>query len=276
MAGGFSLSAGTCLTLFMSSAEADLIPAQRDLVSAISPSTPSRETAQLPLRVHVDPDIDDATLIPLWIEDRNPNIGSTLLEPGTRQWVSIVIEGSTYRYRLAVTGMHDGVPARAEREPILCECNSETLLDLIDREIAITIDHMAHLRAEALAKASRSIVTDVAHPTHPTRPIQDEEESSRPGPRASEKLRTAGLTTGILGLLFVGGGASLLAAPEDIKGYTGLYRDFDSPGIAGVTIGATMVAAALTMFTLDALRWNRTPKHARHRDKARARMTWRF
>ncbi|MCA9708085.1 MAG: hypothetical protein KDK70_19695 [Myxococcales bacterium] len=205
------------------------------------------------IRVHVDPTIDNADLFPEWIAQRHSNLNAEFLEPGRRQWIVVEIRGTTYDYQVQVTAMHDGEPVGISTAPVDCECNSESLLQLIDRRIALALPHLEAARSAETSPRPTRPGPDPVTTLEPTT-VSDPVPTRTP----SNKLRTAGLATGLLGLLVVGGGVSLILAKDlEIEGRSKLYREFDPAGITVAAVGAGMVVVGATMFTSSVVRRRR-------------------
>lgn len=224
---------------------------------ASSPSgSPSRTTAKPtsssgPIRVTVAPGIDDASLIPAWIDDRNPTVARELELPGHEQWVDVSIAGTTYDYRVTVTLMRDGAPLGAAQEPPPCACNSDELLALVGDQLAIAAER---------AKST---------------PAEQREDAVETGPREEPEpkpnLRPDPLFTGVgkAGLALVGvGGAGAITGAVMIgvnlrtlpNGYGYFERDWRAPGVVFLGVGGAVLLGGVVTVALDVTRCKRNPR----------------
>ena len=220
--------------------------------TASPPESSEPSNAPPALRVSVDPAIDDAALLPQWLAERNPTVGPAIALPGHEQWIAVEITGATYDYRVIVTAIRDGEPLEPIAKPLACECNSESLLALIDHEIA---DAIERLRSFAPANEPARAETEPE-----TEPQPEPTTTVTPPPRLWQlsRLGIAGVATGAFGLLAIGGGVSLLVAEErEIPGRTKYDRELDPLGYTVLSVGLAALAGGVAMVVIDGARLHR-------------------
>ncbi len=215
--------------------------------SALAPSPP--HTAD-PLRVSIDPAIDDAALIPGWITDRNAGALERLAEAeGHEQWIDVIIGGSTYDYRVTVTPMRDGAPLGPRPHPVTCECRSERLLELVDDRIAAAAEQ---LRANPVRQAPAKVEPPPALTPAPLPP-----EPSPPPPRERRRisgLGISGIAIATLGAGAIGGGVAMLAVnPRALEGRGSTVRNWSERSRVALAGGGTVLAVGVTMLVVDAI-----------------------
>lgn len=207
-----------------------------------------------PLRVEVEPSIDDAGLLPGWILDRHPNADAEIpTAEGHEQWIVVTIGGATYDYRVSVVAMRDGAPVGAAKEPEACECNGEELLARVDAGIAEA--------AEALRVASSAaVVVPTPAEVEPTHEAAEGEGARAKDPVARPlRLRTmgyVGIGATVLGVGLLAAGIPLARRPDEIRGGMGQIET-RSPREAGIGLavsGSVAVAAGVSMVVLDLVR----------------------
>lgn len=216
-----------------------------------------------PLRTTVAPTIDDAALLPQWLDDRNRDLSQALALPGHTQWIAVQIDGATYDYRVTVTPFRDGAPSGPPATTLTCECNTEALLTMIDREIDGAVER---LRAGPADEPAPAAPTEIRSPT----------PASAPAPRRApapilprqwrfSSLGIAGVATGALGLLTIGAGTSFVAAGKrPIPGWSKLDRDYRPLGYTTLATGIAVLSAGVVMAVIDGVRLRRE-----HRSLAR-------
>ncbi|MCA9710227.1 MAG: hypothetical protein KDK70_30585 [Myxococcales bacterium] len=206
------------------------------------------------VRVGVAPGIVDGDLLPGWIENRNPNVGSALALPGHEQWIVVEIGGETYDYALTVTAMRDGEPVGEPSEPLRCDCNHASLMALVDEEIAKAVERLQ--------------ATPVEEPKEDGPDADDPEEgevitmapATAVPPRPLTALGIGGLVVGVAGVLATGTGVALLAVGErDHPDYYYLERDYRPLGYASLSVGLAAIVSGVTMLALDRTRCKRDP-----------------
>lgn len=207
------------------------------------------------IRVEVAPTIADAALYPGWIHNRNPEIAKDFPEAhGHEQWISIVLEGQTYDYRLRVTAMRDGEPVGAVGEMIACECNNAKLMGLVDDGIAAAMEQLRLSSVEMVSMSASSkpdvelqlINGDILLPEHRSR--------RRLGP-----LGYAGIGLGVAGLGALATGIPLyLRAPRGaINRGRYEYISTKPPGIALAAIGSAALTVGIVLTAVDVVRHRR-------------------
>lgn len=179
------------------------------------------------IRVLVDPSIDDASLLPVWVLERNPEVGATLRLPGHEQWVAVEIAGETYAYELTVRPMRDGAVLGDRPEPWTCECNTKELLDRLDEEVAGAVEVLRTTPA-----ADAELEADPAPPPPPRRWAE---------PTA---LGIAGIAVGGVGVASVVGGA--VAFAKERAGVSSLGAGLVSGGVVALLSGTTMLMIDLS------------------------------
>lgn len=224
-----------------------------DTSEPASEATPSPVvTTSGPVRVTVEGGVANASLMPQWITEKNPNVGRALALPGHEQWVDVTIVGATYDYRVTITPMRDGTPIGPAPEPVPCACNDDELLALVGKELAIAVERAQSTPAEP-----------VEPQTEPEEPQTESEVAPRgkPDPRLTG-LGIGGIVTGVLGVGAIVGGAAMIVVHERPVGdslYPYFVRDFQPLGFATVSVGVAALAAGTTMLALDLTRCRRRP-----------------
>jgi len=214
------------------------------------------------LRISVAPSIADAALIPAWLEEHNPGIGHALARPGHEQWIAVEIDGTTYDYRVTVTAMRDGEPLVPPSDPITCECNSESLLVLLDQEISAAVYRLRAIPVAVVAARE-------PEPTPPAPTLTSAKGSQSLDAASSRRwsisrLGIAGGATGAFGVLAVGVGiAFAIVEPREIDGWSRFERDFAPLGYALVSVGSAALTGGVAMIVADATRPRGRSRHAR-------------
>lgn len=246
-----------------------LLPTTTSAATRISPSRPTDSTmAPPPLRVSVAPSIDDAALLPTWLEERHPNLDRTLALSGHEQWLEVRIDGTTYAYQVTVTALRDGEPIAPATDPLTCECNAEALLVMLDHEIEGAV---ARLRATPPSLSLPASADTASPPTALPAPVSPS-PSSHTAPRRwlVSPLGIAGAGAAAFGLLAIGAGTSLVVAEErQIAAQSHLYRELDPLGYTTLSIGLAALAGGIVLVVLDAVRLNR---HMDHRGSRRVQV----
>lgn len=213
-----------------------------------------------PIRVTVAPGIDDASLIPTWIDDRNATVARELALPGHEQWVDVSIAGATYDYRVTVTLMRDGAPLGAPLEPAPCACNTDELLTLVGEQLAIAAERAKSTPVKR--QEARAETTPRVEPEPEPEPESESAPTRRPDPRFT------GLGKAGLALVAVGGAGALAGAVmvgvnrgEPLPhGYSYLERDWRNPtGYVFLGVGGAVLVGGVVTLTLDVTRCQRNP-----------------
>lgn len=217
-------------------AESMPIPAARPAKSREDPG---------PLRVEVEPTIDDAKLLSGWIVERNLAVAKEIpLVQRHDQWVAVKIGGATYDYRVSVTPMRDGAPLDAMKDPEVCECNSEALLALLDERIAAAA---AELRARPPRASERGRIQD------PFWGTTTDDDRRRRKPRS---MGYAGIGVAVLGGGLLGSGLSLAFRRDEIRGEIGEIdtRSTHDTGIGLAVAGGATLVAGISLLAVDLVR----------------------
>lgn len=195
-----------------------------------------------PLRVTVEPRIEDATAIVQWIGERNAARLKAPADP--EEWIEVRIGGATYAYRVEVRAMRGGKPVGAAREPAACDCTSEEMLTLVDEEVARAVEELA-----------RPVVEE-------PEPVEPEPEPTvPPGGEPSEEPRKGLTWKGKTGAALAGvGGAGVIAGVvmiamgegAPLSGLQSFQRDLRNPaGYVTVGVGGALLVSGVTMLAVD-------------------------
>jgi hypothetical protein len=212
------------------------------------------EPSQAPerLRVTVDPQIEDASLISGWVMSRHPDLDDTL-SGSLEEWIAVEITGATYDYRVLVVAMRGG-DAVGAAEMRSCECTNEDLLELADE-------------IEEARTRLRTIVT--LEPT--SRPAQDSTRIPEPmaTPQVTADLRPAdrfmrsigyiGIGAGVLGVGMIAAGIPLALKPKQVRGGAGGIETLSTRrvGIGFTMLGSMTLALSAGLFAFDFIRIRR-------------------
>lgn len=215
------------------------------------------------LRIEVDPRLDNATLLRGWVEDRNRDVANEIGSPEHAQldrWISVQIAGSTYDYRVTITPMRDGLPAGPLPQSHACECNDESLLALIDEEIAKAVEVLRSTPTPNLPDPPRAEPEPAPAPASPSLPAPAARRT-RPSP-----LGKAGVVVGAVGLTLLGGGiASLVAGEQQIYGRSKLDREFGPLGIGLLSTAGALLLGGVAMVVVDVVQCRKQSAPARCR-----------
>lgn len=223
--------------------------------AVVSPTAASGHEA---LRVTVDPGIDDAARIPGWVAERNAETLDRLGEqPGHERWVEVRVGGETYVYRVEVTAMRDGKPLGGKREPLVCECTSEELLQRIDGEVRRAVEELERpVVEEPEPREPETRPEETGEPPESEEPVQGEPPSRwlLPVGAALTAVGGAGLVTGVV----------MTAVGERPVGAEGIQivrgRDWRNPaGYVALGVGAGLLAGGVTMLVLHYRGCKRAP-----------------
>lgn len=205
-----------------------------------------------PLRVDVAEAVANAKLFPIWILERNPGLEDLVPRtPGHEYWISIRIEGATYKYRVLISAMRDGKKIDSASDIFSCECNSETLLEIVDEGIARAVE-----RFELSPGPSRGSVDAMSISDSPSGLGQEPSGGSEKAQPETRRLQLSvpgylGVGMGVAGVGAVVAGIPLMRRPTSIDGkpqgvHVTSYRNsgivLAAVGGAGVLAGAIMVA----------------------------------
>ncbi|MEM9459585.1 MAG: hypothetical protein AAGF11_35740 [Myxococcota bacterium] len=194
--------------------------------------------------------ISDAPIFAQWIHDRNPNVVARLpTETSNEYSILVAIKGATYEYKAQIIAMIDSVPINETNDVITCSCNSETFLNILDREIEAAV--------EKLREFSPDDLKDDTDRTDESAKIDQTDDPYGQNYGAGP----LGYTGIILGLL--GGTSVAMGIPLALQGNKPERRDSKqgffstrAPGIALATAGSAVLAAGIAVFIVDRLRSN--------------------
>ncbi|MCA9705110.1 MAG: hypothetical protein KDK70_04570 [Myxococcales bacterium] len=181
-----------------------------------------------------------------WVHERNPTIGERLPElPGHEQWISVVIGGSVYDYRVRITAVRDdAVVGGLDEEATACECSTDDLLAVIDAGIDQAVERL------------RSTPVAMPPPSPEPRVVTAGRKPERAGPRRLSPVAGAGIGLMALGTVGVSVGIPLaVRSPELIPsaGSVTQYRSTRAPGIATAVLGGVAWAGGVSLLVFDAL-----------------------
>lgn len=217
------------------------------------------------LRVKVAPAIDDASLIPGWVAERNARIAEQVpTREGQEQWIEVEISGDTYDYHVLVKAMRDGAAVEPVAELVTCECNNEKLLELVDERIARAIEQL-----QAPSETPSKVPPD-GEPD----PLSGSTSTPERERRTISVLGIGGIATAAVGVgALAGGTVMVLIPPQPVRDRFSLARNYDVPGIAALAMGGTVLAAGVTMLVVDVIQCrkpNAPPRCYRDRKEAKA------
>lgn len=225
---------------------------------------PAEVASASALRVTVADGIDDAAELPQWIAERSAAKMADLPEsPGGEQWVQVEISGSTYDYRLMVTAMRDGQLVGDPRDPMVCECTSEQLLQRADEEIARAVEELA---AEPPPEEGTGDSGDESGPEPDTgAAAEPNPPNDDPPPRPLGIFGKVGIglaATGGAGLI---AGGIVLAQGRQIDNPSSRYlrpegRDYRPPGIATLATAGVVTVVGVALLVVDRVRARRGSK----------------
>jgi hypothetical protein len=208
------------------------------------------------LRVTVDPGIDDAARIPQWVAERNAaTLGRLGEQPGHERWVEVSVGGETYAYRIEVTAMRDGKPLGPKREPVVCECTSEELLQRIDGEVLRAVEELEQPMVEGPVEPETP-PGESGEPPNGEEPVHDN--------RTPRWLLPTGATLTAVGGAGVVAGVVMAAVGERPVRAEGIQivqgRDWRNPtGYVVLGVGAGVLAGGVTMLVLHHRGCKRAP-----------------
>lgn len=220
-----------------------------------APGSASRRSLP-PLRVRVAPEIEDAKLIPGWIFERHTDIQHGLTGPRGSKWIDVEITGATYDYRVVVSAWHEGTAVGPDPESIVCECTTETLLEVIDEEIEKSADLLQETAAGSTRAAREALLE------RPSAAAEIEPDRRR----RMGRLEVAGMSVALSGVAVAGLGLRLaLHTGGNIDGPPYLYRDYYLLGIGTLAGGSLTLATGVTLLTIGALGSRRAGSRRRGR-----------
>lgn len=204
-------------------------------------------TVRAPIRVEVSPTVADAAEYQGWVNGRQPDIEKQFPEAvGHEQWILVEIGGSTYEFELVVTPMRDGRPVGLVDGPVICDCNSSSLLEFIDARVAEAVEQL---------HSSREDVSEDVPPLALSPPRMRMFSSS---PRAVDGSRMGplgytGVGVGVLGLGAIAGGIALMLRPNELRWSQGALEvgTTRSSGGAWVASGGAVVAVGIVLIVTD-------------------------
>lgn len=228
-----------------------------------SPDRPSGPIDPV-LRIHVEPTIEDARLLPRWIAGRSlPAAKRVPPREGHEQWIAVVIGGDTYDYRVSVVAMRDGEPVGPASAPEVCVCNSDELLALVHARIVAAAEALSEgppvlPRAPAIV-TTHPPVTDPpveAEPVQRTEPASNRVASDAKGRRRLGPRGYAGIGLGVLGAGALGAGVPLILRPDVMRGPQGDAERLSTQplGIAMAVGGGVALATGVVLLVVDLVR----------------------
>lgn len=216
-----------------------------------------------PIRVDVASTIPDAEWFPTWIRDRNPKLEARFPDaPEHQQWISVKLRGATYDYRVRVVAMRNGEPVGVVPDEVSCECNSETLLEVIDQGIAEAIEQLEGVSAEGNGvyrpeepePESASSSVPVAEATQ----IKHQNSSSKKDrQRGLSPLGYSGIGLGVLGMGALATGIPLSRRGPDRNRMVSdelHQRSMRIPGVAMAVAGSVALTAGVILVVVDVIR----------------------
>lgn len=203
------------------------------------------DAAPGPLRIEVEPTIDDASTLSAWILEREQDVAKTIpLAEGHEQWIAVKVGGATYDYRVSVVVMRDGLPLGPVGEPETCECNSEALLAMVDDRIAAKVEELrVHPPTEASAPEPPAPAPKV--------PVTDDSH------RRSGAMGSVGIGMAVLGAGLLGVGVPLALRQDEIRGEPGHRiekRSIHDLGIGMAAVGGVALLAGVSLHVVDLVR----------------------
>lgn len=205
------------------------------------------------LRIQIEPTITDAALFPQWIRDRNPDLAQQLpVESAHDYWILVEIWGTTYDYHAHVTVIRDSDPVEPNREDITCDCNSETLLGLVDREIAEVVEHLS----TASPDGREQIGPEATITNQDPEPVPIAEPAPSDVRRRLRPLGYAGTGLAILGAGALATGIPLALRPDiyDERNSMPGIRSTRLPGIALASVGGIVLTTGIALLAIDLIR----------------------
>ena len=247
-----ALLASTAVVLSLRSAAAMQLEADHtgeQLPSADGTESPASELAvsSEALRITVDPGIDDADLLPDWIQEAAA-VELSKLSPRAeqKQWVEIKLTGASFRFELLVIAKRGGTTVGELAEPTRCECNTKTLLELVTVEVAAAVEQL---------NAPIERLSDEENETKPPQPLPpqpndgDKQDVKRYRPTG---LGLAGfILTGLGGASLVGGVVMITRPLVPIEQPSYLVRNWGPPGVGFTAGGAAVLAGGIAMWVTD-------------------------
>lgn len=203
------------------------------------------DAASGPLRIEVEPTIDDASTLSAWILERELEVAKTIpLAEGHEQWIAVNVGGATYDYRVSVVVMRDGLPLGPVSEPETCECNSEALLAMVDDRIAAKVEEL---------RAHPSKETSPPEPPIPVPKVSVTDDSRR----RSGAMGSVGIGVAVLGAGLLGVGVPLALRQDEIRGGPGRLietRSIHDVGIGIAAVGGVALLTGVSLHVVDLVR----------------------
>lgn len=222
--------------------------ARRHAEGMPTPASPAAapSAASDPLRVEIDPSIDDASLLAGWVLERDLGVAKEIpLVEGHEQWVAVQVSGATYDYRVSVTPMRDGVPLDPAKGPEVCECNSEALLALLDERIAAAA---AELRARP---PEEEPPPEPIHDPFSGQAVPDDH------PKRLTRLGSVGIGVAVLGAGLLSAGIPLVLRDDEFRGGAWQVPETRSThgyGIGMAVGGGVALVAGVSLLAVDLVR----------------------
>lgn len=205
-----------------------------------------------PLRVDVEPTIDDATLLHDWVVSRNPSVAEKVPAiEGHEQWIAVKIGGETYDYRVSVVAMRDGKPLGAVKEAEVCECTNEKLLELVDARIATSAEAFRASAPEPAPEPEPDPDTTKQPPAPDPYGSKGDKERWRP-----DTMGYVGIGLGVLGVGLLAGGIPLALRKDELRGDAGSLSLYTTrlPGIGMAVGGGVALVGGIALVVVDVLR----------------------
>lgn len=214
--------------------------------TASPPTVPTELASTGPLRVRVDPAITDAELIPGWLVERHPELGTHLRSSsGRERWVAVEVNGALYDYRITVVIMENGEPLVTGSDAIVCECSNDDLFDEVDEEIERLLEELPPERPTVEDHGDDPVV--VADPCDGRRPCWTRMGHAGVGVTASG------------GAIAIGGLVMVLVGRRALADRSAFDEDWRPPGLAALGVGGAALAVGAAVLAIDLARCAKDP-----------------
>lgn len=223
--------------------------------------TEGEGTSPEPLRIEVEPTLEDADRFPRWIEERSRAAVEGIGErSGHEQWIAVSLGGETYAYRVEVVAMRDGMPLGEPRGAVGCKCTSEELLLFVDEEVARAAKELTRAAPEGEDDPEPA---SGGEPEGAETPGDGGETADGASKRPPLKWwGKAGLGLAVAGGAGVIGGIGMMIADERPirSGFQiARSRDWSKAGITTLGVGAGLLVGGVTLLVLDLTTCRRDP-----------------
>lgn len=211
------------------------------------------------VEIVVDPEVLDAEMTRVWIEERATKVIGELEHPLEEEdLIRVVVRGAPFDYRISLELRRHGRALAAEHQPaeIMCDCGSDEMLDRIGEGIEAGARTLAEVAGQERAAAAAAAAREEAE----RRRQEAEREALVQASYRPTTLGRAGIGVLGSGVVVMTSGVVMAVQPRrEVSEQQIVRREWSSSGYAVIGIGTAAVVGGLTVLIVDIVRCRREP-----------------